>query len=242
MPITMIQRARSATRYLLAKARNATLYARHDYLEAYARHTDLRVQQDPQAAIGGMWEQIGQLQFDFLLQQGLQPHHHMLDIGCGTLRGGRHFINHLEPGHYTGMDLSPKAIEAGRTLLRNENLEHKTPTLLASRNRDLKFHELAGRRFDFILAQSVFSHLRTEDIRECFQHIASVMNPGAAFYFTFNQADHNHRTGLKDFAYTYEHIEQLANSEGHTLTNLSEHYPHPRQQTMIRLQHTPSPQ
>jgi len=76
------------------------LYDQKDYLEAYSRHTDIRVERDPHSAVGGMWEQIGQLQFDFLVNHGLEPNHKLLDIGCGTLRGGRHFITYLVPGNY----------------------------------------------------------------------------------------------------------------------------------------------
>ena len=34
--------------------------------------------------IGGKWEEIGQLQYDFLLKQGLQPQQKLLDIGCAV--------------------------------------------------------------------------------------------------------------------------------------------------------------
>ena len=56
--------------------------------------------------IGGKWSEIGQLQFDFLLESGLQPHHKLLDIGCGCLRGGIHFINYLEASNYSGLDIN----------------------------------------------------------------------------------------------------------------------------------------
>lgn len=64
------------------------LYKDHGYLEAYSKHTDLRVASNPHEAVGGDWEKIGKLQFEFLVSRGLRPHHRMLDIGCGTLRGG----------------------------------------------------------------------------------------------------------------------------------------------------------
>lgn len=57
-----------------------------------------------QHAVGGMWKEIGRLQFDFLVAHGLAPSHLLLDMGCGTLRGGLHFIRYLEPGHYWGVD------------------------------------------------------------------------------------------------------------------------------------------
>jgi hypothetical protein len=54
--------------------------------------------------VGGMWDLIGHLQFEFLIGQGLQPHHYLLDGGGGSLRGGVHLIRYLEPGHYFGVD------------------------------------------------------------------------------------------------------------------------------------------
>ena len=44
------------------------------------------------------WLQIGQLQFDYLLEHGLKPDMRMLEIGCGNLRAGRLFIDYLDAG------------------------------------------------------------------------------------------------------------------------------------------------
>ncbi len=82
------------------------LYRDNSYLDAYRLHTDFRVDLGSSGAIGGMWEIIGEVQFEFLVSQGLKPQHRLLDIGCGTLRGGRHFIAYLEAEKYTGIDLS----------------------------------------------------------------------------------------------------------------------------------------
>ena len=122
--------------------RTRALYRKADYLEAYAAHTDMRVQQDPHSAIGGKWEAMGKLQFDFLVRQGLQAQHSLLDIGCGTLRGGRHFIRHLDAGNYTGLDISPGALDSARSLVKAEGLESKRPMLVLSEGRNLRFEEL----------------------------------------------------------------------------------------------------
>ena len=45
--------------------------------------------------VGGMWELIGKLQFNFIVGQGLKPENCFLDIACGPLRGGIHFIPYL---------------------------------------------------------------------------------------------------------------------------------------------------
>jgi hypothetical protein len=78
------------------------LYKQKKYLAAYSEHTNIRVELNPHLAVGGMWEEIGKLQLDFLVNQGLRPTHKFLDIGCGTLRGGRHFIRYLDAGNYAG--------------------------------------------------------------------------------------------------------------------------------------------
>ena len=56
--------------------------------------------------VGGLWEEIGELQFQFMVAQGLRPEHRLVDIGCGALRGGLHFVRYLDRGHYYGLDLN----------------------------------------------------------------------------------------------------------------------------------------
>jgi hypothetical protein len=38
--------------------------------------------------VGGLWEELGRLQFEFLVGAGLRPEMRLLDIGCGCPRGG----------------------------------------------------------------------------------------------------------------------------------------------------------
>lgn len=63
--------------------------------------------------VGGLWEEIGQLQCAFLVAQGLKSFHCLLDIGCGALRGGVHFIRYLDPGNYLGLEKEKTLIELG---------------------------------------------------------------------------------------------------------------------------------
>ena len=44
------------------------------------------------------WLKIGQMQFDYLVAHGLKPGMRMLEIGCGNLRAGCLFIDHLDAG------------------------------------------------------------------------------------------------------------------------------------------------
>ncbi|MBD3308954.1 methyltransferase [candidate division KSB3 bacterium] len=211
------------------------LYKGTTYLEAYSQHTDLRVESEPHLAIGGHWEAIGRLQFEFLMSKGLSPHHKMLDIGCGTLRGGRHFIKYLNTGKYSGIDISSKAIMYANQLVQQEELFEKCPRLLVSENRDLKFREFSGETFDYILAQSVFTHLRPEHIKECFANIGHIMHESSAFYFTYRKGVAYRQLGLKDFCYSFSFFESLAEQHGFQLYDRSNEYNHPRGQRMIEL-------
>ena len=50
--------------------------------------------------VGGMWDEIGALQLEFLQGRGLQPDDLLLDVGCGSLRGGVKFVEYLNPVRY----------------------------------------------------------------------------------------------------------------------------------------------
>jgi len=211
------------------------LYRGEGYLDAYSQHTDLRVEANPQSAIGGMWEEIGVLQFKFLLSMNLKPHHRVLDVGCGTLRGGRHFIKYLSPSNYHGIDISPKAISSAKLLVQQEQLSDKRPSLLISESKDLKFEEFSGKKFDYILAQSVFTHLKPEHIEECFENVGSIMKEDSAFYFTYHEGEEYEQTGFKDFRYPFSFFEFLAKQHEFNLLDYTKDYNHPRGQRMVEL-------
>ena len=64
--------------------------------------------------VGSFWQEIGTLQFEFLCDQGLSKKDKLLDVGCGALRGGIHFIKYLNDGNYTGIDGNESLIRAGK--------------------------------------------------------------------------------------------------------------------------------
>jgi SAM-dependent methyltransferase len=216
------------------------LYAENDYLDAYRLHTDMRAKRDPETAIGGMWAEVGQMQMDFLRGEGLLEGHRMLDIGCGSLRGGRHFIRHLEPGGYTGVDISEGVIEAGQRLLADEGLLDKRPLLIANTAGDLRFKMFTDETFDFLLAQSVFTHLKEEHLEECFRNIGRLMGPESRFYFTFYSGEASARSGPKSFQFPFSFFERIAKENGFELIDRSEDYPHPRGQKMAYVKRRPA--
>ena len=133
--------------------------------------------------VGGLWEELGLFQRDQLIRHGLLPEHRLLDIGCGCLRGGVHFIRYLNPGAYYGHDLHPELIESG---IAEElaPLGLSVPRAHFQSNGDFDFSGFPV-LFDFALAQSLFSHLPFNDIRLCLERLAPRMGPGGRLYATF---------------------------------------------------------
>lgn len=154
-------------------------------------------------AIGGLWEELGTLQLEFLKSQGLQPEHRMLDIGCGALRLGVKAVDYLHPGHYFGADLSVELMEAGyakelseaqRARLPRENL-HATAEFDFSFLNPSKCEAVPAvgfgavtapsKKIDYAMAQSVFTHLPLNHIRRCLAQLAPHLKPGGVFFATF---------------------------------------------------------
>lgn len=209
------------------------LHASLDYLDAYAANSDLRIAEDPKRAIGGNWEQLGQLQFKFLVDNGLKPSSSLLDIGCGTLRAGRHFIRYLDAGCYTGFDMSREAIKHAHSLVADEGLTAKIPILFVNEEKNIRFEQLNHRTFDYILAQSVFTHLPEENVIECLAHVSSIMHENSAFFFTIAERDSVVRLGTELFAYSFSFLSNAAKNAGLSLTRRPD-YEHPRGQVMLQ--------
>jgi SAM-dependent methyltransferase len=130
-----------------------------------------------------LWEELGDLQFSFLVERGLQPGHYLLDVGCGPLRGGLRFIDYLEAGRYFGIDKNADVLEeALRTEIPTSGLGDKRPTLRAMD--DFDFTSL-GQTFDYAIAQSVFTHLPLNSIMLCLMRMEHALRPGGQFYATF---------------------------------------------------------
>lgn len=134
--------------------------------------------------VGGLWEEMGRLQLEFLRSRGLRPSHRLLDLGCGSLRAGAHLIPYLEPGNYWGVDISPELLEAGWGELAALGLQHRQPRAQLVALADFEFASL-GTQFDYCIATSVFTHMTLNRIRRCLARLAGTLAPGGMFYATF---------------------------------------------------------
>lgn len=134
--------------------------------------------------VGGMWDEVGELQFRWLFDQGMKPEHYLLDLACGSGRLAVKAVPYLNPGHYHGIDISPSLLDAARKEL--------DALGLGDRINQRTFHSTADFKppadfplFDFIIAQSLFTHLRLPKFGQALQAVAGHLAPNGSFYATF---------------------------------------------------------
>lgn len=191
-------------------------------------------------AVGGLWDTIGALQFELLVREGLQPQDHLLDIGCGSLRGGVRFIRYLDEGHYAGIDKSAERLAAGREVeLPVAGLVEKKPVLQVLE--DFEFEQL-DQRFDYAIALSLFTHLPIELIERCLVRLDPVLAPGGKLFATFLELDRadqervldrSERLYAKDpnFWYSFEDLRAACEGTGLEARYVGD-WGHPRDQKL----------
>ncbi|GAA3227889.1 class I SAM-dependent methyltransferase [Actinocorallia longicatena] len=206
-------------RYARRLARDTWLKWRtgDDHLAYYAAVMKSDTARNPEAAVGsqthGRWVALGKMQFTYLKKHGLVPSQTMLEIGCGNLRAGRLFIEYLDTGNYSGIDISRDILKAARRTLAEYGIEAKRPSLsLVSDNRFSAFPDAA---FDVIHAHSVYSHCPINVIEECFVHVGRILKPSGHFDFTFDRTEgEEHQVLNEDFYYRTETLVALAEKHG----------------------------
>lgn len=192
--------------------------------------------------VGGLWDEVGRLQFDFMVSQGLTPQSTLLDVGCGALRGGLHFVQYLDDGKYYGIDINKSLLKAGEQELGWAGVDkqvhlHQTDDFDASG---------FGVQFDYGISVSLLTHLTANQIVYCFMQMRRVMHKDSRFFFTifevpelpipdsFEGKEVTTHFLSDPFHYTRDQMEYFARSAG-----LAPHYigdwGHPRGQLMVEL-------
>lgn len=185
--------------------------------------------------VGGLWDEMGRHQFDFLVSKGMQPHHKLLDIACGSLRLGVVAIPYLDARNYLGIEKEEMLIKAGlEDELPEDVADAKTPNLVVSSTFEF---EKFGVKADYGIAQSLFSHLTPEVIDVCFEKLFPAMASGGKFYGTyflsvgaFKNPAKSHDHGV--FKYTEHEMLGFGTRAGFESNYIGD-WGHPRQQVIV---------
>ncbi|MFS7941024.1 putative S-adenosyl-L-methionine-dependent methyltransferase [Helianthus anomalus] len=98
--------------------------------------------------------------FEFLAESSkITPESHVLEIGCGTLRVGLHFITYLNPEHFHCLERDELSLMAAfRYELPSHGLLQKRPLIV--KGEDMDFGRFgSGFDYDLIYASAVFLHM-----------------------------------------------------------------------------------
>ena len=146
------------------------------------------VENDYKSYVGPIdrYDFMGATQFRLLTSLGLRAHHHILDFGCGSLRAGKLLIPYLDAGHYHGQDPNQWLIDDGISHeLGHYILELKQPHFSNRADFEVGF----DRQFDFIVAQSIFSHTGLFAMRKGLGAILNALDLNGIALFTIIEGD-----------------------------------------------------
>jgi SAM-dependent methyltransferase len=130
----------------------------------------------------------------FIRLGGLQPSHHVLDVGCGIGRMARPLTKYLTSGSYEGFDILPAGIQwcQKNIAVRHPNFRF---TLADIRNQEYNARGLVtasdyrfpydDAHFNFAFLTSVFTHMRPLEVGRYLAELSRVLAPGGKCLATF---------------------------------------------------------
>lgn len=152
-----------------------------NYIKAYEELCDALIarhgrEQAMSLIVGGQYREMGILESSALRTLGLQPGHHVIDVGCGSGRLAvalRPFLT----GKFTGTDVLQKALDYAAEKCARPDWEFVRtiePVIPA-----------AAQGADFVCFFSVFTHLLDEDIYRFLAEAKRVTRPGGTIVFSY---------------------------------------------------------
>ena len=127
-------------------------------------------------AIGGEFEAFGILERDLLVQYGLQPGGHVVDVGCGSGRLAKPLSEYLR-GPYLGIDIVPDLVDYARDLVGRPDWRFEVAPGLEIPERD--------GTADIACFFSVFTHLLHEQSYAYLKEARRVLKPDGLVIFSF---------------------------------------------------------
>ena len=158
-----------------------TMSAPH-FVQSYERLVDELLKQHPldeamARAVGGGYEHGGAIEADIMEQLGLAAGAQLIDLGCGSGRLstalGYRFGNLID---YLGIDIVQSLLDYAAA--------KAPPAYRFVLHRDLSIPAPSASA-DFVVAFSVFTHLRTPETLAYLADAKRVLRPGGAVVFSF---------------------------------------------------------
>lgn len=157
----------------------------------------------PRAWVGPpfVYDMVGGMQFQLLMDLGLREHHRFLDVGCGSLRLGRLALMYLLRGRYFGVEPDRDILNAGvkmhfgADMAESQVIAAKAPTF--THNTDFDFSFTSG-PVDYIFAQSIASHTGIDLTHKLLSSIAATMHEDSIAMVTYIRCEDPRKSNTED--------------------------------------------
>jgi SAM-dependent methyltransferase len=176
-----------------------------------------------------LWHLVGAADADFVrvgqefkqlfIEAGLQPHHAILDVGCGIGRAGAPLVDYLdERGRYAGFDVMVEAIDwckaniavgDPRFTFVHADMHSDRYNPGGSQPASAYVFPYPDASFDYVWLGSVFTHLLTADKDQFAREIARVLKPGGISIVSWYLIDAEARANTGDGQIAFDFIHPL---------------------------------
>lgn len=173
------------------------------------------------------YDLIGAYQFMLLVELGLRENQKLLDIGCGSLRAGRLFIPYLNPGNYYGIEPEKWLVEEGiKNEVGEDLIRIKKPSFLYADDWNFSRFDTS---FDYLVAQSIFSHASQSQIAICLENSKPCMKDTSVLVanFSLGQEDYQGSDWIYPGVVAYRHktIVNMVEKAGLTCVRINGFHP-----------------
>lgn len=128
----------------------------------------------------------GRKYFEWFLDRGLRRDMTCIDYGCGSLRVGQHFIDHLDTGRYLGLDVIDRFYRDGMSLIEGNIILKRQPRFLVINAEALERARGAGA--DLIFSTAVLQHVPPAEVARFLGNIIGLMHRDTAAIIHFRAA------------------------------------------------------
>ncbi len=129
----------------------------------------------------GDYDVVGEIEFDILRSEGLEPTSTLLDFGCGNGRLAIHVVPYLANGNYIGTDIAPTfLVHAARRIAAATGAAAGSSDQCSVRlvHQPDEHFDIADEVVDVACAFSVFTHMEHEDMFRYLVQLRRVVRSG----------------------------------------------------------------